>query len=130
MAASLVGLEQLNNWKSKPSRMSSSPLRSSPGRRSSRWQPWDTIADMRDRYIRASELRSLLYCERAWRFEYDDSPSTLESERAEGRREHAEHSSNAVRTRTLSYVGAVILGFGILGLAISVTFWILRSWRH
>ena len=88
---------------------------------------WSTIGPMRDRYIRASELKSFEFCKREWRFERDGQPSTLERERAEGRREHAEHGAQAVKARTASYIGAALFGFGLVGLVIGITFWALHK---
>jgi hypothetical protein len=80
---------------------------------------------MRDRYIKASELRTFEYCERAWFFEREGAPSTLEPERAEGRGEHAADAGEAIKVRTASYLAAVLFGPGIVGLATDVAFWAL-----
>jgi hypothetical protein len=84
---------------------------------------WSTIGPMRDRYIRASELRSFEFCERAWRLERDGKPSTLERERAEGRREHAARAGAAAKTRTASGTAAALIGLGIMGLVIGIVLW-------
>jgi hypothetical protein len=55
------------------------------------------------------------------------TPSTLERERAEGRQEHAVHGGAAVKTRTASYIGIALFGFGIVGLVIGIAFWAVHK---
>ena len=78
---------------------------------------------MRDRYIRASELKSFDFCAHAWHFEQKNTPSTLEPEREDGRREHATHAAEAARNVTTSRLAAVTICIGLIGIVISIGLW-------
>jgi hypothetical protein len=52
---------------------------------------------MRQRHIKASEVRSFAFCERAWHFERTGIQSALEKERARGEIDHQEQGRAAVK---------------------------------
>lgn len=61
-----------------------------------------TISDVNSkRYIRASEVGSFLYCNRAWRLGRRGATSALEVERAQGTAFHRSHGMgvNATKSR-------------------------------
>jgi hypothetical protein len=78
---------------------------------------------MRDRYIRASELKSFDFCQRAWHFERSGAPSTVREERLAGQREHREHAGKVAATRTASRFAGILFCGGVAGLVVGI------AWR-
>ena len=85
-----------------------------------------TMVPMRGRYIKASELRTFDFCQRAWSLERSGQPSALHKQRAEGEREHHEHAQHAVSTRTAARVAIVLFIFGLVGLALGLALWVVH----
>jgi hypothetical protein len=82
---------------------------------------------MRQRHIKASELRSFAFCERAWHFERMGVQSMLEKERAQGTIDHQEQGRVAVESQTASRLSGILLAIGIAGLVAAFLWWVLRS---
>ncbi|MGE4043415.1 MAG: hypothetical protein AB7F35_01085 [Acetobacteraceae bacterium] len=75
----------------------------------------------RDRYIRASEVNSFVFCKRSWKLGRQDAPTLLEAERARGIWFHAQHGERvqaAAHTGQLAtwcaVAAAVLLVLGVL----------------
>ena len=82
---------------------------------------------MQDRYIKASELRSFAFCERAWSFEGKGEASSLVAERAHGTQVHLHHGRAAVSAQAASRLANLLFFVGIVGVVAAVLWWVFHS---
>jgi hypothetical protein len=82
---------------------------------------------MRERYIRASELRSFSFCRRAWFLEQQGQASLLQPERERGTLDHRQHGQ-AVQAAAASsrFSSALFFLSALLALA-ALAWWIAQS---
>ncbi len=82
---------------------------------------------MRERYIRASELRSFSFCRRAWFLEQQDQPSLLQPERERGTTDHRQHA-HAVQVATAGarYSAGLLMLAALLAIA-ALVWWMAQS---
>jgi hypothetical protein len=81
---------------------------------------------MNQRYVRASDLKSFSFCQRAWFLERQGlSPSSSE-DRNRGAADHLDHSAAAQRMVQTQKTSAVLFVVGLVGLAAALLWWIIR----
>ncbi len=68
-------------------------------------------------YIRASEIGSFLFCEKAWRYNRQGvKPSArVQASRDAGIAFHRAHGASVSRSRLLMFIGLLLLIFALLG---------------
>lgn len=67
------------------------------------------------RFIKASEVGTFVFCNRAWQFERQGAPSSRQPERAGGTAYHARHGE---RVSSAQLTGSVARGFLLLGIVL------------
>ena len=82
------------------------------------------LGQMGHPYIKASEIRSFAFCERAWSMEREGIPSTLGKEREAGVTDHRVHGGEVSQTVTLRRLSSFLLSVGLIGL-LSAILWLL-----
>ena len=78
------------------------------------------------RTIRASELGSFLYCQRAWWYGHQGIESENQAELAAGTRLHREHSRRVLTASFLRLIASLIL----LAALVLLTIYLTRIWLH
>jgi hypothetical protein len=78
---------------------------------------------MRDRYIRASELKNFAFCRRAWFLERQGTESALASERALGRADHVIHGGAVRQATARSRAATLPFMLGLAGIAAAALHW-------
>jgi hypothetical protein len=73
------------------------------------------------RTIRASEIGSFLYCQRAWWYQTQGIESINQGEMAAGEEFHQQHSISVLSTRLLRLAGWVLLLVAVVLLSIALT---------
>jgi CRISPR/Cas system-associated exonuclease Cas4 (RecB family) len=76
------------------------------------------------RTIRASEIGSFLYCQRAWWYQIQGKPSENQADLASGTEIHSRHGQAVFTTgclRILAY-GVLLLGLALLVYALTLQF--------
>jgi hypothetical protein len=86
-------------------------------------QGHDIMETTPSRYIKASELKSFDFCERAWSFERNGPLSTLAARRAEDERGQKTHVGIALRSRTALHIAGGMFLSGFVGLAVGLALW-------
>ena len=76
--------------------------------------------EMDARYIRASELRTFLFCERAWFLERRGKPSTLQSERIFGTTDHDGQNEIIHHVYKTKRSASWLLAFGFAGAVLAL----------
>lgn len=68
-------------------------------------------------YIRASEIGSFLFCERAWSYARKRIPPTtrLQTSREAGKVFHQKHGTRVIRSRNLMMIGLILLVLALVG---------------
>jgi hypothetical protein len=80
---------------------------------------------LRNRYIKASEIKSFAFCERAWLMERKGVRSALKQEQAFGQNDHRRHGLEAGRAEAKRRLSSLLLILGLIGLAVAL-WWQLR----
>jgi hypothetical protein len=80
---------------------------------------------MKDRYIRASELATFSFCERAWHLERKGAQSALQKERAEGSADHQRQNAVLESALMTERASSLLLILGCVGLAIAAAILVL-----
>ena len=81
---------------------------------------------MKDRYIRASELKDFAFCRRAWFLERQGLQTTLTEARNAGTADHAHRANTVHRAQTLHRSSGLLLkGVGI-ALALLLLAWLFH----
>lgn len=75
---------------------------------------------MTEPLIRASEIGSYLFCERAWWYQRQDAPSTNVQELARGSRQHARHWLGFRISGLLRATGWLLAGASVLLLLLQI----------
>lgn len=70
------------------------------------------------RTIRASEIGSYLYCQKAWFYQKQGVPSENKTELAAGSEVHQQHGRRVFRSQLVSYAGWLILAAALVILVI------------
>jgi hypothetical protein len=79
-----------------------------------------------ERYIRASEVGTFVYCQRAWHLARQGAPSTLQAERDRGTEFHRQHGEQTMRAAATARLPAHIFGIAALILfLIGLALWLL-----
>jgi hypothetical protein len=80
----------------------------------------------REEYIRASEIGSYLFCERAWSYGRQGVRPTAEvqASREAGIAFHRTHGTSVVRSRRLMFVGLILLFLAL------ISFFVVRALSH
>lgn len=76
------------------------------------------------RVIRASEVGSFLFCQRAWRYQQDGEPAENLAELAGGTKIHAQHGRTVMATgclRLLAYA-LVLAALAVLAFALTLRY--------
>lgn len=78
------------------------------------------------KYVRASEIGSYLFCERAWSYGRQGvRPTTkVQASREAGVAFHRTHGKSVVRSRTLMFSGLILLFLALIG------FYVMRALGH
>jgi hypothetical protein len=77
----------------------------------------------KERYVRASEIGSYVFCRRAWHLDQRSVPTTLEPERAAGVVFHQQHGQLVQRSVQLDRLATLITLFGLLLTAFAIWLW-------
>lgn len=77
------------------------------------------------RVIRASDLGSYLYCQRAWWYQQQGIENQNENELAAGSLAHQKHGQKVLAARALRLAGWILLLLGLLAAAIGLTLQVL-----
>jgi hypothetical protein len=76
------------------------------------------------RTIRASEIGSFLYCQRAWWYQLQGIESMNQGEMSAGGEFHQQHAMRVLSSRLLRLVGWALLLLAVILLSIALTmFW-------
>lgn len=78
------------------------------------------------RTIRASEIGTYLFCQRAWWYQSQGEPSQNQAELAGGSLYHRQHGRSVLRSGLLRAAGWALLGLGFILLAVALTLLLLR----
>ncbi len=80
----------------------------------------------KEQHIRASEIASYLFCEKAWSYNRQGVRPTAEvqASREAGVAFHRTHGTSVVRSRTLMFIGLILL------LVTLVSFYFVREFSH
>ena len=81
---------------------------------------------MRNRHINASEVKSFVFCERAWFLEREGLQSALQQERARGVSDHIRHGGAVARARATKRLSSALLILSLAGLAAAALWWLFR----
>ena len=84
------------------------------------------LGQMGHLYIKASEIRSFAFCERAWSMESKGIPSTLEKEREAGVADHRVHGGEVLQTVALRRLSSFLLSVGLIGLLAAILWLLFR----
>jgi|ERR1035437_6121642 hypothetical protein len=86
---------------------------------------------MSDRYVMASELKSLAFCRRAWLLERHGGQSALVSERARGRADHESHSRTVQQANIGRRAAALLFVLRLAGIgAAALLLWLSDDVAH
>jgi hypothetical protein len=71
----------------------------------------------KEQYIRASEIGSFVFCERAWSYARKGIPPTarLQASREAGRVFHKVHGTRVILSRNLMTIGLILLVLALVG---------------
>lgn len=71
----------------------------------------------KEQYVRASEIGSFLFCEKAWSYDRQGVRPTAEvqASRAAGIAFHHTHGTSVIRSRTLMFIGLLLLFIALVG---------------
>jgi hypothetical protein len=71
----------------------------------------------KEQYIRASEIGSFLFCERAWSYARIGIPPTakVRASREAGKVFHQKHGTRVIRSRNLMTIGLILLVLALVG---------------
>ncbi len=75
--------------------------------------------------IRASEIGTFLFCQRAWWFQKQGQPSQNQAELAGGSAFHQQHGRQVIRADLLRLAGWILLILAIVLLAVALTLQLL-----
>lgn len=78
------------------------------------------------RILRASELGSFLYCQRAWWYRSQGIESENSSELAAGSGFHRDYGAKILQARLFSWVGFVLLAAALILAAVAVTLLLIQ----
>lgn len=79
-----------------------------------------------ERYIRASEIGTFVYCQRAWYLARQGAPTALQAERDHGTEFHRQHGEETMRAAAAAELPARIFGIAALILfLIGLVLWFL-----
>ncbi len=78
------------------------------------------------RIIRASELGSFLYCQRAWWYNTQGVESENKTELAAGSGYHRKHGATVWQSRLFAWLGFTLLASALVVAAIALTLLILQ----
>lgn len=71
--------------------------------------------------IRASEIGTFLFCQRAWWYRSEGMPSENQAELAGGSAFHQRHGRQVIRADVLRLAGWILFGVAVLLLAVALT---------
>lgn len=77
------------------------------------------------RTIRASEIGSYLFCQRAWWYQSQGEPSQNQAELSGGSLYHRQHGRKVVRSGFLRAAGWLLLALALILLAVALTLLLL-----
>jgi hypothetical protein len=78
---------------------------------------------MTRRYVKASELKSFAFCERAWFLERSHIASASVTDQARGAEDHRRHAVASHEAIAAQRVSHVLLLVGICGLVVAALWW-------
>jgi len=78
---------------------------------------------MRDRHIRASELKSFAFCKRAWYLEREGVDSTLREQRTRGIDDHIRHNHAIQQASAVESAASLLIVLGVAGIAVAFLSW-------
>lgn len=80
----------------------------------------------RKEYVRASEIGSYLFCQKAWSYGRQGVRPTpeVQASREAGVAFHRTHGTSVVRSRTLMFIGLLLLFLALIG------FYFMRALGH
>ncbi len=78
------------------------------------------------RIIRASELGSFLYCERAWWYNAQGIASENKAELAAGSSFHRQHGTSVWQARLATWFGLILLAASLIIAAVAATLLLIR----
>jgi len=77
------------------------------------------------RTIRASEIATYKFCERAWWYRVNGYPADNQRELVDGTNLHAQHGRRVFVSKSLRLAGYILLLLAIVILAVEVTLWLI-----
>jgi hypothetical protein len=80
----------------------------------------------KEQYVRASEIGSFLFCEKAWSYARQGLRPTAEvqASRDAGIAFHRTHGTSVIRSRTLMFIGLLLVFIALVG------FYFIRALGH
>jgi len=81
---------------------------------------------MNQRYVRASDLKSFSFCQRAWFLERQGRSPASSEDRNRGTTDHHNHSHAVERMVQTQKYSSVLFLVGLAGLAAALLWWIIR----
>jgi hypothetical protein len=78
------------------------------------------------RYIKASELNSFSFCNRAWFLERNAVPTELDAERALGAEHHVRHEESAKQAIRSTTISSALFVVGACGILAGLAWWLFQ----